>query len=70
MGMENSKWNVPVVLLPSAQIAKERMIFDARDAAQVLISEWPWMRGRHYDNALRACALVLGGFIEPDAART
>lgn len=62
-------WNVPIVCLPYKDSKRLRTIADARDAAHFLTFEWPWYRGHTHDSALRACGLVLGGFIAPDAAR-
>lgn len=69
--MENYfDWNVPVVLNPCSGLPGQRVIADTRDAGHFLMFEWPWYRGLSHDKALRICGLVLGGFIDAEAART
>lgn len=65
--METGWFDVPVTI--AIEGAGIRSIRSAREAADILMSQWPAERGRKYEVALKACQNVLYGNVAPVLCR-
>ncbi|MBY5829773.1 DUF982 domain-containing protein (plasmid) [Rhizobium ruizarguesonis] len=58
--------NFPTIILVFAEGKDRRVIRTAREAAQLLLKEWPIDDGEEFFTAVRTCLEVLTGDTEPE----
>ncbi|PSJ60387.1 DUF982 domain-containing protein [Pseudaminobacter soli (ex Li et al. 2025)] len=57
------------VRIQVGRIDRDRIVFDTRDAAELLLHAWPPNCGKRRQAALRACLEVIKGKKPPSVAR-
>ncbi len=62
------KFNRPVVVQPG-RIDRDRVVTNVREAAQILLRDWPQPESEKRFAAMQACLAVIKGELPPRVAR-